>query len=72
MAYPCIVYSISKIPTTFANNKPYNHQTGYQLIIMDRNPNSLLMSKIAELPMCVFERHYTKDNLNHYVYNLYY
>lgn len=72
LAYPCVVYSRNDVETKFANNNPYKHSTGYQLTIIDKNPDSEIPGKIAMLAMCSFERHYTKDNLNHDVYNIYY
>lgn len=70
--YPCIVYSIKSGDTKFANDVPYTHRLQYNAIVIDRNPDSEICSKMAYLPMCVFDRSYTKDNLNHYVYNIYY
>ena len=72
MTYPCIVYSRDADKTNFANDKSYSHRFRYSLVIMDRNPDSAVLEKVAKLPMCSFTRHYTKDNLNHDVYNLYY
>lgn len=71
--YPCIVYKRGTIgKTEFANDKPYQFKIRYSVTIIDKNPDSVLIEKIASLPMCLFERHYTVDNLNHDVYNLYY
>lgn len=72
LVYPCIIYSRSSGATKFANNKPYNYQQQYQLMVIDKNPDSVMPGKVTMLPMCKFERHYTKDNLNHDVYNIYY
>jgi hypothetical protein len=73
ISYPCIIYKRDVIGNTkFANDKPYNHQVRYSVTIIDEDPDSLILDKIAELPMCIFNRHYTSDNLNHDVYNLYY
>ena len=72
MHYPCIIYKRSSGGTRFADDKPYKHKMQYQLIIVDKDPDSLIPAKIAELPMCIFDRHYTADNLNHDVYNIYY
>ena len=55
-----------------ANNKPYLCQTQYMVTVIDANPDSYLVSKMALLPLCDFQRHYTKDGLNHDVFNLYY
>lgn len=72
IVYPCIIYSRNAGDTKFANDKPYNQTVGYQVIVIDANPDSLIPGKVASLPLCKFNRHYTKDNLNHDVYNLYY
>lgn len=44
----------------------------YTVTIIDRNPDSAIPNKVAELPLCSFNRFYTADNLNHFVYNLYF
>jgi hypothetical protein len=73
LCYPCIIYSRGIIGITqFANDKPYHYQNRYTLTVIDKNPDSEILDKVASLPMCTFERHYTADNLNHDVYNLYY
>ena len=72
LRYPCVIYSRSSIDTTFADDKPYVHRIRYKITIIDKNPDSELPGKVAALPMCVFDRHYVADNLNHDVYNLYY
>ena len=72
MNYPCIVYRRSDIDTEFANNDPYNIHKQYQVTVIDPNPDSLIPDKVGKLPKCLFDRHYTADNLNHDVYNLYY
>lgn len=70
--YPCIVYKRDYAVTNFGDNKPYMHKLRYQIIVIDRNPDTLITQKIAALPMCVFDRHYTSDGLNHDVYKLYF
>lgn len=72
MTYPCVVYKRDLRITRFAENKPYNHEKRYQVILIDANPDSDLPDKIAALPMCVFDRFYTADNLNHDVFNLFF
>ena len=68
----CIVYEHSRIEPTFADNQPYALHDRYQVTVIYRNPDSEIPSKIALLPMCSHERHYTKENLNHDVFNLYF
>ena len=72
MKYDCIRYERSKIQSTFADNNPYKFYDRYQLILIYKNPDSELPKKIAKLPMCSHERHYTADNLHHDIFNLYF
>ena len=73
LKYPCIIYKRGFIEkTTYANNKPYYQRIRYEVIVIDKDPDSEIPKSIAQLPMCVFERHYTSDNLKHDLYNLYY
>lgn len=72
LSYPCIIYSRNAGKTKFANDNPYSYQRGYKVTVIDKNPDSEIPVKVATLPMCIFDRHYTADNLNHDVYNLYY
>lgn len=72
MKYPCIMYNLQDIDTKFANNKPYKHKKRYQVTVVDENPDSEIPGKVASLPMCRFERSYPADNLNHFVFNLFF
>ena len=72
MTYPCIVYHLNSVDTKFADNNPYTHRKRYKITIIDKNPDSDIPERIRMLPMCLFEARYTKDNLNHEVYNIYY
>jgi hypothetical protein len=72
MTYPCIVYGRSSANTSFADNKPYVYEKRYQITVYDRDPDSPIPDKVAKLPRCVFDRHYTADNLNHDVFTLFF
>lgn len=72
LVYPCIVYTRSSGLTTFANDVPYKHHIRYNVTVIDKDPDSTIPAKVADLPMCAFGRHFTVDNLNHDVYNLFY
>lgn len=72
MQYSCIVYERYSGDTVFADNKPYSYSQRYKVTVIDKNPDSEILDKVAELPMSTFDRHYTADNLNHDVYDLYY
>lgn len=71
MNYPAIVYGLNKIENAFANDGVYLSRRGYSLTIIDKNPDSPIVGKIAALPNCRFDRHYEKDNLNHDVFTLF-
>ena len=72
MNYPAIVYSRNDIWNTFADNSAYIQSHSYEVIVIDKNPDSGIVDRIASLPMCRFNRHYTSDNLNHDAFTLYY
>lgn len=72
MRYPAIVYSRSEIENTFANNSVYAQTVGYSVTVIDKNPDSEYVKKISMLPMCIYDRHYVSDNLNHDVFTLYF
>jgi hypothetical protein len=72
MVYPCIVYKRDQADTDFADNSPYRSKKRYMVTVIDRDPDSAIPDGIAALPMCRFNRHYTADNLNHDVFNLFF
>ena len=72
MVYPAIVYSRDNINDTPANNDAYIRKYVYQITIIDKDPTSDLVEKIANLKYCSFERHFTKDNLNHDIFRIFY
>lgn len=72
MVYPAIVYKRDNAVTNFANDKPYKYVKRYQVTVIDRDPDSLIPARVAALPMCIFDRFYAADQLNHDVYNLYF
>lgn len=72
MKYPAIVYSRDDIANTFADNRVYMQATVYMVTVIDKNPDSEIVTKVSQLPMCSFERHYVSDNLNHDVFTLFF
>jgi hypothetical protein len=72
MQYPCIIYERDNADTKFAGNRPYSFRQRYQVTIIDRNPDSDILEKIARLPLCLYDRHFVANNLNHDVFSLFY
>ena len=72
LKYPCIIYKRDFADTKFADNEPYTYKRRYMVTIIDQDPDSEIPGKVAALPMSIFNRFYTVDNLNHDVYNVYF
>lgn len=72
MVYPCIVYQRSSVKVDYADNSPYHRKKSYQVTVIDRDPDSLIPDKVAELPLCSFDRFFAVSNLNHDVYTLFF
>jgi len=72
MQYPCIVYQRYNGISNFADNNPYHHIVGYQVTVIDPDPDSAIPDKVAQLPMCRRNRFFVASNLNHDVFNLYF
>jgi hypothetical protein len=72
MNYPAIVYELSDIPSLYANDGVYLSGRTYSVTLIDKDPDSPLVGKIAALPACRFDRPYRADNLNHWVFTLHY
>jgi len=72
MKYPAIRYSRDGIENKVANDAVYNQIYSYEVIVIDRDPDSVILGKVSILPMCRFVRHYVADNLNHDVFKLYF
>lgn len=72
MKYPAIRYKRTCIDKVYANNIAYLNRTPYELIVIDKNPDSKYVLKMLEFPYCSHNRHYTANNLHHDVFTLYY
>ncbi len=72
IVYPCIVYERSNSNTKFADNLPYKRHKRYTVTVIDYDPDTDLANKVENLPLCSFDRFFVTENLNHFVYTLYY
>ena len=72
MDYPCIVYHRDYELTNYADYIPYKRRKRYLVTVIDRDPDSGIPDKVASLPLCVYDRFYTADNLNHDVFKLFF
>ena len=73
MQYPAIVYSLNDIDTEYANNRIYKTSKAYTVTIIDKNPDSELVDKLLKSSIISkFDRDFTSDNLNHFVFKIMY
>jgi hypothetical protein len=72
MAYPCILYKRDDADTKFAGNRPYSFRQRYLVTLITKDPDSDILDRIRALPLCLYDRGYAANNLNHDVFALYY
>lgn len=72
LEYPCILYRRDPSETQFAGNNPYRITKRYEVTVIDRSPDTDIPERVAALPMCLMTRTFAADNLNHYVFTLYF
>ena len=68
MKYPAIVYNRNNIKNTFAYDKPYKQNCSYIITIIDEDPDSEIIDRISQLPMCTYEQQFTSNGMNHIVF----
>lgn len=72
MNYPAIVYGLNGIDNQYADDGVYLSHREYSVTVIDKDPDSGIVGKVAAMPKCRFNRPYQKDNLNHFVFTLFY
>lgn len=72
MQYPCIRYERNGSKVQRAGNKLYLRAKRYQITVIDRNPDSTLPGLVEEFDFCEFDRWFAADNLNHWVFNVFF
>lgn len=72
MKYPAIVYFRNRIDNEYADDGVYMQSPSYSVTVIDKNPDSEIVERMACLPRCRFDRHYISDNLNHDFFTIYY
>ena len=70
--YPAIVYGLSKIRDSEANNQTYLRHRSYDITLIDPDPESEFVDDILNLPYCSFDRSFENDNLNHFTFTIYF
>lgn len=72
MVYPAIVYKRLNSAVKHADNNPYDIRKSYSLTVISRDVDDLIFDKIEALPLCTLNRTYQADQLQHYVFTLFF
>lgn len=70
MTYPCIIYDLSRDNLLHADDFAYARKKVYSVTIVDRDPDSEIPDSFSEMFNVGMERHYTADNLHHFIYTI--
>lgn len=68
---PAIRYTYKPDVTLDANDGNYITFAGYEVILIDYDPDSEYVTKLKSIQYSRFVNHYTVDGLHHWVFNLY-
>ena len=73
LSYPCVIYRVGNGNAKHANDKMYIFTHSYEVMFIYKKPNLEIIDEVlSALPMCRLDRTYCGDNLNHYVFTIYY
>lgn len=73
LTYPCVIYSIGSGDVKHADDKAYRYTHNYEIIFIFKRPTLAIIDQMMEeFQMCKLSRAYSSDNLNHYVFSLYF
>lgn len=72
MEYPCIVIERDDSFYLFADNIKYIFKKRYTVTVIDRKPDSLIPDLVEELPLTTFDRKFSTEGLNHFVFKMYF
>ena len=72
MNYPAIVYRRIRIDNQHANDGVYSSMNQYEITVIDADPDSTIPDRVNSLQSARFVRPYVADNLNHWVFEIYY
>lgn len=73
MIYPCIIYQINNIDVKYSNNDIYLNTLKFNAIVIDYDVESeipTILLNNRDVYFASFDRFYTSDNLNHWVFDL--
>lgn len=73
MNYPCIIYHKTPKIKELANDKWYFKKQGYQVTVIDKDPDSFIADDLEDhFQYCTISQYFNNDNLHHVTLELYY
>lgn len=72
MSYPAFKYNLSNIKNINADNIHYFQKRQYTLTYITYDPDDAMVDTIATWEYCKFDRSYAANNLNYFVYTIFY
>lgn len=72
LSFPAIIYSRLDIDNRFANNEVYAQLNKYRVIVVDSDPDSLIVKRMSKFKTAKYERNYKVHGLNHDVFSIAY
>lgn len=72
LEYPCIIYKLEGENVRHADDLKYHRLNRYTVTVFDKDPESMVADQLREWRYCSFDRTYASDNLNHFVFTLYF
>lgn len=72
MRYPAIVYNRDRSWDVWADDQKYLLYKGYMITLIGLDPDSPVLDRLEQLPMCTYNRHFNADGLNHDVFLIYF
>lgn len=70
--YPAFRYELARIDNTNADNIKYLQTKAYTLTYITEDADDPMVDVISKWDFCNFDRWYASDNLNHYVFTIYF
>lgn len=69
--YPAIIYKRKDIEKVHANDKAYIMRCSYDITVIDKRKDSVIVEELLKLSHCSFQNEFTTDGLNHTNLTLY-
>ena len=70
--YPAIIYKRETIDSKHADDLKYLSNNRYKVTYITKDVDSPTINAFMNLPLCGFDNEYVSDNLEHYVFTLYF